>query len=140
MTNTVAPKGTSMIQQMRKVITILILTAVIAISFNAPSYAADSLCTSVTSSPSPQSGEKNRSSGNFSTQNCEPRLKWEVAPRIIFNVMRDKSAGKDPVILSNVNDGKVTDAIDIRSLYIANPQNATENFEVKVYKTDDPTN
>ncbi|MBH8566662.1 DeoR family transcriptional regulator [Nostoc sp. CENA67] len=108
--------------------------------FSAPSYAADTLCATVTSEAQPQSGQKNRSSGNFSTQGCGPRLKWTSPPLIVYRVMRDVSGGTDPVILGAVTNGLVTNAINERSLYIANPQNAKQSFQVTVYSTDDPTN
>ncbi len=71
MTNTtVAPKIVGMIQQVRKVIGVLFLTAMIFVSFNAPSYAQVSQCSFVNSEKQPQSGQNNRSSGNFTTEGC----------------------------------------------------------------------
>ncbi|AFZ27411.1 hypothetical protein Cylst_5389 [Cylindrospermum stagnale PCC 7417] len=138
MTNPVAPKRVSMIQQVRTVISILVLTAVIFVSFNAPSYAVDSRCALIVSQPHPQSGQNNRSSGNFSAQDCPgPRLKWRVPGSIKFKVMEDKS-GTDLLIHSNVDNGKVTRKHSSRSLYIANPENATADFQVDVYNTEDP--
>ncbi|HEY9803681.1 MAG TPA: hypothetical protein V6D25_25285 [Leptolyngbyaceae cyanobacterium] len=134
MTNTtVAAKIVGIIQQMQKVIGVLLLTAVIFVSFNAPSYAQSSLCTSIVSQPQPQSGQNNRSSGNFTTQDCQgPRLEWRVPGNIEFNVMEDKSGGTDPVILRDARSGTVTGVFGQRSIYIANPRNATESFTVQV--------
>lgn len=87
---------------------------------------------SVTSQPQPQPGQKNRSSGNFSTQDAPSgtrRIQWFVTEndnydQIVFNVMQDKKLWFDPVIFKNVRNGDITDYKDDRQLYIANPQNA----------------
>jgi len=138
MRNTSTPKIT-LIQQMGKVISILLLATVMVFSFNAPSYATDSLCTSVTSNPRPQPGQNNRSSGNFSDQECSgPNLKWMVPGSIRFNVMLDRTMARDPVLAENVIIGQVTRRFNERNLYIANPSGATENFLVNVLNTNDP--
>lgn len=94
----------------------------------------------VRSGKEPQPGQKNRSSGNFSTENLPAGtkyLKWEVIgggdPDFIsFNVMEDKSAATDPTHFSGVLSGNRTSVISKRSLYIANPKNATSEFTVIV--------
>jgi len=137
MRNTSTPKIT-LIQQMGKVISILLLATLMVFSFNAPSYATDSLCTSVTSAPGPQPGQNNRSSGNFSDQECPgPNLKWNFPGSITFRVMEDKSASSDKERLSNVTSGKVTYRLNNRNLYIANPSGATESFLINVLNTSD---
>jgi hypothetical protein len=94
-------------------------------------------CASVTSEPKPSEGQKNRWSGNFSTQNCSgSRLKWNCPAGIVFNVMKDVSGGTDPVIFRDITNGTVTDMNQDRSLYIANPRNAGENFTVSVDPVD----
>lgn len=97
---------------------------------------------SVTSQGQPQKGQKNRSSGNFSTEFAVEgfnKFYWEITrteqPQgIKFNVMRDKSAARDPVEYSDLTDGSVTDIKKLRSLYIANPKGSHGgDFLVTVY-------
>jgi hypothetical protein len=99
----------------------------------------------VTSSAQPQSGQKNRSSGDFSTEGVPggySKFLWKISgsgvnpTAIQFDVMKDKSAGIDPTIFSNLTDGSVTDIYQDRQLYIANPKGATSNFIVTVYATN----
>jgi hypothetical protein len=101
------------------------------------------LIASVTSSPAPQDGQKHRSSGNFSTQTIPDGtsyLLWNVLNAdgsqnltIHFDVMEDVSVGLDPTIYSNCYTGKQDAPKEYRSLYIANPKNATDNFIVQVF-------
>ncbi|WJE55749.1 hypothetical protein QRE66_29905 (plasmid) [Bacillus cereus] len=101
--------------------------------------ASETLVASVTSAPTPMDGQKNRSSGNFSIQNLPENtyaLKWVIvgaSDGIRFNVMRDVSAGKDPVIWNNIYSGNSTDVKTHRSFYISNPSGASGNFTVNVY-------
>jgi len=97
---------------------------------------------SVTSEGQPQKGQKNRSSGNFSTEGLPGgfnKLYWEITgtekpESIKFNVMRDKSAAVDPVEYEDLKDGSVTDIKKFRSLYIANPKGSYGgDFIVTVY-------
>ncbi|EOO22079.1 hypothetical protein ICM_06311 [Bacillus cereus BAG1X2-3] len=84
--------------------------------------------------------KKNRSSGNFSTESLpsgSQYLKWEVEgggnPDLVrFNVMKGVSAGTDPVVFHDVLSGNRTSVVSARSLYIANPKNASEPFTVSV--------
>ncbi|MDO8161668.1 DeoR family transcriptional regulator [Bacillus toyonensis] len=102
---------------------------------------AEQLIATVFSQSTPLPGQKNRSSGNFSTEFLPPGtlyLKWIITgggdPDIIsFNVMKDVSAGTDPVIFSGVLSGNRTNVVSERSLYIANPKNALDPFTVSVY-------
>ncbi|PIJ96186.1 DeoR family transcriptional regulator [Lysinibacillus sphaericus] len=86
----------------------------------------------------PLTGQKNRSSGNFSTlvlpENTKS-LKWEIedGDDYTFNVMQDVCAGTDPVIYSNVMSGNRTEVNSQTSLYIANPDGPNGTFLVNVY-------
>ncbi|MFF2887943.1 DeoR family transcriptional regulator [Paenibacillus sp. NPDC057967] len=100
------------------------------------------LVTSIRSEKAPLSGQKHRSSGNFSTEVLPPgtkRLRWEVEGGgvdqydITFDVKRDVSAGTDPTELDDVISGNTSKVISARSLYIANPSGAQTSFLVKVY-------
>jgi hypothetical protein len=94
----------------------------------APASAASCAC--ITSEAQPQLGQKNRSSGNFSTQGCTTTLTWSAENGVSFNVMRDISRGKDPVELRDVTNGLSTQNPNQRSLYIANPSGANKAFQV----------
>jgi hypothetical protein len=86
------------------------------------------VCACIQSEAQPQRGQKNRSSGNFSTQGCTTTLDWDAPEGISFNVMRDVSGGRDPVEISNANNKIRTQNPNQRSLYIANPRGAKEGF------------
>jgi hypothetical protein len=92
--------------------------------------AAPGRCACISSEAQPQRGQKNRSSGNFSTQGCTTTLRWSAPKGVSFNVMRDVSGGKDPVELPNISNGSSTQNPNQRSLYIANPKGAQKGFEV----------
>lgn len=102
---------------------------------------AQQLVATVLSQPGPLEGQKNRSSGNFSTESLPSGtkyLRWEIEgggdPDFIsFNVMEDKSAAVDPVHFTGVLSGNRTNVVSKRSLYIANPSNASGPFTVSVY-------
>jgi hypothetical protein len=92
------------------------------------------------SQKSPLSGQKNRSSGNYlftaqSFAQCK-QVKWSCPEGIKFNVMKDKKAASDPVILKDVYNGKITDLPEGEGIYIANPQGANAEFEISVKKVD----
>ncbi|PFJ91591.1 DeoR family transcriptional regulator [Bacillus cereus] len=101
----------------------------------------EQLIATVLSQTSPLEGQSNRSSGNFSTESLPvgtQYLKWVITdggnPDIIsFNVMKDVSSGTDPIIFSAVLNGNKTTVESARSLYIANPRNAADPFNVSVY-------
>ncbi|MEL6142169.1 MAG: DeoR family transcriptional regulator [Bacteroidota bacterium] len=94
----------------------------------------------VSSGPTPQAGQNNRSSGNFTTDEIPAGatgLYWEIyginAKDISFNVMMDHSGGADPVIFTDVKNGFTTKPVVNRKLYIANPKNSKAIFTVRVY-------
>jgi hypothetical protein len=95
-----------------------------------PPAFAQSTCACVTSESRPQSGQRNRSSGNFSTQGCAASLRWTAPVPIVFDVKQDRSGRSDPTPFSGLTNGVVTVNPNQRSLYIANPKNATGNFTV----------
>lgn len=102
--------------------------------------AKTTLIASVRSAPRPQSGQKHRSSGNFAIQNLPGGTKaliWKVkgggGGNIHFDVMRDVSGGRDPVVWSNLHHNSRTSVKTHRSFYIANPKGATGDFTVEVY-------
>jgi hypothetical protein len=98
---------------------------------------------SVTSDANPQNGQKHRSSGDFSTEDVPggfSKFYWEISgvtvpDGINFDVMRDRT-GSDPVEASNLTNGSLTDLIESRQLYIANPRGAGSPFLVTVYATN----
>ncbi|WP_228061778.1 hypothetical protein [[Phormidium] sp. LEGE 05292] len=92
--------------------------------------AQNGICACASSEAQPQRGQRNRSSGNFSTQGCTTTLSWNAPKGVSFNVMRDVSGGRDPVELSNVARGTRTQNPNQRSLYIANPKGARGGFRV----------
>ncbi len=91
---------------------------------------AQNTCACVTSESRPQRGQKNRSSGNFSTQGCSASLKWTSPTPIVFDVKQDRTGRSDPTTFSGLTNGVVTVNPNQRSLYIANPKNASGNFRV----------
>ena len=103
---------------------------------------------SVTSDGQPQSGQKNRSSGNFSTEGAPANTRYLVFTidpssndkfdDITFNVMEDKSVGKDPTEWSGLMNGSKVKYESSRSYYIANPGSTGGNkFKVIVYAIED---
>ncbi|MCR9163827.1 MAG: DeoR family transcriptional regulator [bacterium] len=87
----------------------------------------------IQSSPTPQPGQKNRSSENFGTNTVnsgDGDLLWSCPDGVSFNVMKDKSVAVDPVVFKSVKNGTVTKNSDDRNLYIANPKGASEAFTV----------
>ncbi|KAM3096604.1 hypothetical protein ACKFKG_10130 [Phormidesmis sp. 146-35] len=99
------------------------------------------LMATVVSEHSPQAGQKNRSSGNFNVQGPADRLYWVVLegnvpnPNIRFNIMRDRSAWKDPVLARDLFHGAITNNVfSQRAIYIANPRGARGYFQVRAYR------
>ncbi|WP_255294175.1 hypothetical protein [Bacillus toyonensis] len=102
----------------------------------APEDEKSKLIATITSEARPQSGQKNRSSGNFAIQTLPSgtyALRWSAPSGVFFNVMRDVSVGKDPVVFSTVSDGTTTSYPTSRAYYIANPSGADSDFNVSVY-------
>ncbi|WP_380705346.1 binary toxin-like calcium binding domain-containing protein [Salinithrix halophila] len=98
------------------------------------------LVATVTSGSEPQKGQNSRSSGNFSIDSLPAgtkKLKWVVegegASSIKYTVKEDKSSANDNVFWESLTNGIETNIKKSRSLYIADPKNATSNFKVKVY-------
>lgn len=99
------------------------------------------LLTTVTSEPTPQEGQNERSSGNFSTEGApsDSTIIWVVgdndhADTISFDVKEDKTLASDPVIWPGVFSCSQNRYESSRSFYIANPAGAgVNNFTVSVY-------
>jgi hypothetical protein len=98
----------------------------------------------ILSEQAPQSGQKHRSSNNFTTADFRDDQKLtfkafynygmeseEEAKEILFDVWVDKT-GKDPEFLNGIKSGQVAENTHHRNLYIANPRNATGSFTVEV--------
>ena len=106
---------------------------------------SQTLLASLISSAGPQSGQKNRSSGNFSTENAPlgtKSLLWKVIPQdnnispetIKFNVMKDSAFDIDPTIWSGLSNDSTTAYSSDRSYYISNPSGSgASGFTVLVY-------
>lgn len=98
---------------------------------------SDKISRTRNSSKKPQSGQKHRSSSNFSTKGMTKGkyLIWTVEDGISFDVMVDKTAASDPTILRNITNGARTpysgDIVENDRLYIANPGGAKEDFVVR---------
>lgn len=101
------------------------------------------LIASITSEAQPQSGQKHRSSGNFSTESAPSgthKLTWVVTPLdgspadgIYLDVMKDVTAGRDTTEWSGIRSDQQTDYKAFRNVYIANPSGASGKFTVSVY-------
>ncbi|OUB84382.1 phosphatidylinositol-specific phospholipase C [Bacillus wiedmannii] len=101
------------------------------------------LISQISSESNPLSGQKNRSSQNFSIMNLPTGtkgLKWVIEPTekgndsvISFNVMVDVPLGSDSVRWRNLSNGSRTEAYTNAKYYIANPNGATSKFTVKIY-------
>ena len=101
------------------------------------------MLSAVTSLSGPQSGQKSRSSGNFSTENTESSattLLFKVATynpdwqAIHFDVEQDVSGGSDKTIYSDVYDGQHVAIRSHRNLYISNPKGTNSDFTVECYQ------
>ncbi|WP_240903726.1 phosphatidylinositol-specific phospholipase C domain-containing protein [Chengkuizengella sediminis] len=100
------------------------------------------LIASITSNGGPQSGQKHRSSNNFSTVNIPSgteKLYWEIvnnsnADTISFRVKEDVAIWTDPIIFNSLKNGSYTNVIKNDSIYIADPSGTGGNsFTVNVY-------
>ena len=103
----------------------------------------EELLAAVVSLPTPQPGQRHRSSGNFSTDNAASGAKRFIfkvinnpnADRISFDVMEDKSGATDPTIWKDEYSGNSVPVERKRDLYIANPKGAgDQDFTVEVYE------
>ncbi len=87
----------------------------------------------VTSEKGPQSGQKNRSSGDFSTKDLDgKRIRWSCPRNVSFHVWRDVSVWGDEKMFHDqtLYDGTITEMIYENGLYIANPKGADGSFDV----------
>lgn len=98
----------------------------------------------IVSEKQPQSGQKERSSNNFTLADFHEDARLTVrayydydeptqreAADIVFDIKADRT-GKDPVVLNGISSGYVMENTHHRNLYIANPRNAAESFTVKI--------
>ncbi|MBW4600950.1 MAG: hypothetical protein KME29_15490 [Calothrix sp. FI2-JRJ7] len=116
---------------------LLFVSLLISVQPITPVKSQTSTCACIRSDAVPQPGQDNRSSGNFSTQGCGHKLRWDVAKSITFNVMEDRSAARDRTLFRNLGQNSVTNNPNKRSLYIAKPKGAAGNFDVCAYNFDD---
>ncbi|RGP43747.1 hypothetical protein BTW32_29450 [Bacillus thuringiensis] len=104
----------------------------------------ETLESQIDSSYRPLSGQKNRSSSNFSLGHLADGTRVRVSiegagsVNLSFRVMRDKPADTDPTIWSDVKNGSiltVQSGANKKDLYIANPSGYSSNgtFKVKFY-------
>jgi len=107
---------------------------------------AEVLIAEIRSEGSPQRGQKERSSANFSLADLPEgtrELLWRTEPdagTIRFHVMSDVWANPDHPVLSNIAPGARTavprerESLARRGFYIANPSGAPDTgFIVRVY-------
>jgi serine/threonine protein kinase len=98
----------------------------------------------IISEPRPQEGQKNRASGNFSLDSIPAGTLFKVEvtnldgrknPNIQFKIQYDISLAKDPTLAWDVQHGSVYKKPDgpARSLYIAVPKRASNQFRVRIY-------
>ncbi|MEH1849763.1 MAG: hypothetical protein V7L25_33505 [Nostoc sp.] len=81
-------------------------------------------CACVTSGATPQPGQKERSSGNFSTQGCASTLIVTAPGATSFDIKYDISGGPDGPALTNQTNNSIFLNPNARNLYIANPKSA----------------
>lgn len=97
------------------------------------------LVATINSKKCPQNGQKHRSSSNFSLYKPQSGfLIWECTkPNIGFKVCVDVKGGSDQTLYRYITNGSVMpfsgDSANI--YYIADPCDADEDFEVKVYES-----
>lgn len=86
----------------------------------------------VKSEAGPQKGQKERSSGNFSTSGMGggSSIYWTCPEGVSFDIKIDKT-GTDPFFANGVTNGTITSFTDNSKLYIANPKGAKDAFEVQ---------
>ncbi len=87
------------------------------------------------------SGQKERSSENFSTKGMGPgtSILWNAPEGVSFDIKIDKTAATDPFYANGVKDGTITPYTSESKLYIANPKGAEGTFTVyfKVFTPED---
>lgn len=99
------------------------------------------LVATISSEKSPQKGQKHRSSNNFRLYRPQSGfLTWEYnKPNVGFKVCIDVKGGSDKTLYRYITDGSVMpfNGNSESNYYIADPCDANENFEVKVYEAKD---
>ena len=99
------------------------------------------LVATISSEKSPQKGQKHRSSNNFRLYRPQSGfLTWECnKPNVGFKVCIDVKGGSDKTLYRYITDGSVMpfNGNSESNYYIADPCDANENFEVKVYEAKD---
>lgn len=97
------------------------------------------VATTIACVPVGEEGEDQRSSRNFCVNHLphERHLVWHIISQvgdnnISFDVKQKGPAGINVLKYENITDGMLTDYEALRNLYIANPQNATGHFMVRI--------
>ncbi len=95
----------------------------------------------ITSESSKLPKQKHRSSLNYDLSGIAgTNILWICPAGIIFDVKQDRTAAKDPILFSNVANGRVTTGLSkeaAANLYIADPQYATLKFDIILIATTD---
>ncbi len=102
------------------------------LNFN-PTLGAENVVDTIVSESKPWSGQKERSSENFSTKGLGKgsHILWSCPEGISFDVKIDKTAATDPVYASGLKNGSITPYKAEDKMYIANPKNASSKFTVR---------
>ncbi|NFG23290.1 hypothetical protein FDF11_05655 [Clostridium botulinum] len=95
----------------------------------------------ITSESSKLPKQKHRSSLNYDLSGIAgTNILWICPAGIIFDVKQDRTAAKDPILFSNIANGRVTTGLSkeaAANLYIADPQYATLKFDIILIATTD---
>ncbi|NFO03188.1 hypothetical protein FDB23_03510 [Clostridium botulinum] len=95
----------------------------------------------ITSESSKLPKQKHRSSLNYDLSGIAgTNILWICPAGIIFDVKQDRTAAKDPILFSNVANGRVTTGLSkeaAANLYIADPKYATLKFDIILIATTD---
>ncbi|MEI5906978.1 phosphatidylinositol-specific phospholipase C domain-containing protein [Bacillus spongiae] len=111
-------------------------------TFDGPDKDDFTLVATISSEGGPQSGQKHRSSNNFTTVNVPAnteKLYWEIsgntnADAISFSVKEDVAIWTDPIVFNSLKSGSYTSVKKNDSFYIADPRNTGgKSFTVKIY-------
>ena len=97
------------------------------------------VATTIACLPVAEEGEEQRSSRNFAVNQLPPRkhLIWRVISKvgdtnICFDVKQKGPSNVNILKYECITDGMITEYEALRNLYIANPQNATGHFMVRI--------
>ncbi|WP_214481846.1 phosphatidylinositol-specific phospholipase C domain-containing protein [Bacillus sp. SM2101] len=111
-------------------------------TFDGPNKEDLTLIGTISSEGGPQSGQKHRSSNNFTTTNIPAgtkQLYWEIvgnanAQSISFSVKEDVAIWTDPIVFNSLKNGSYTEVVKNDSLYIADPLSTSgQSFTVNIY-------